>query len=269
MTDRLGSFQRLVDVMARLRAPDGCPWDRKQDLQTLKAYVLEEAYELIDALDSRDPDKIREESGDLLFQVVFIAEIAREQGWFDVHDAAAGIADKLVRRHPWVFGDLKVSDPEAALRQWEILKARERAAKPDGSVLDGIPRELPALLQALRLGGKAAQVGFDWPDLAGVLAKVEEEVREFRLAAERGEAEEMRREMGDILFAICQTARKLGIDPEDALRATNRKFIERFRHVERRLRESGRVPDEAGAEELDRLWNEAKRGNGSGQAPDR
>ncbi len=258
MSDRTVSFHRLVEVMARLRAPDGCPWDRKQDLASLKSYLLEETYELLEALESRDPDKVLEEAGDVLFQVVFIAQVAKENGWFDAYDAAAGIADKLVRRHPWVFGDMKVSDPDVAIREWEILKARERAARPGGSVLDGIPKELPALLQAFRLGGKAAKVGFDWKDVSEVLEKLDEEVAEFREVVERQDLNEARREMGDLLFAVAQIARKLGIDPEDALRGTNRKFIDRFQHVERRLRECGRTPDEAGLEELDRLWNEAK-----------
>lgn len=254
----LPAFDRLVRIMTRLRAPDGCPWDRKQELVHMKSYLLEECYELIDAIDSGDPEKVREESGDVLFQVVFISELARERGWFDVHDAAAGIADKLVRRHPWVFGDQRIEDPEAAVREWEILKGRERAQK-GGSLLDGIPRELPALLQALRLSGKAARVGFDWQDIPAVIEKLEEELAEFREVALRGDLEEARREMGDLFFVLVQIARKIGFDPEDALRATNRKFMARFQYIERRLRESGRTPDEAGLEEMDRLWDEAKR----------
>lgn len=257
--DKSPAFARLVEIMTRLRAPDGCPWDRKQELANLKSYLLEETYELIEAIDAGDPVMIREEAGDVLFQVVFIAEIAREKGWFDVHDAAAAMGEKLVRRHPWVFGDMKVDDPEAAIRQWEILKAKERVGQPKSSILDGIPRELPALLQALRLSGKAAKVGFDWKDVPAVVEKLEEEIGEFREVALRGDLEEARREMGDIFFVLVQIARKIGFDPEDALRATNRKFMDRFRYIERRLREVGKTPDEAGLEEMDRLWDEAKR----------
>lgn len=255
---RTDAFGRLVGIMTRLRAPDGCPWDRQQTLPSLKAFLLEETYELLEAIDADDPAKVREEVGDVLFQCVFLSELARERGWFDVHDVAAAMADKLVRRHPWVFGDQKVADPQAALTQWEILKARERRNQPDASVLSGVPRELPALLQALRLGHKAAKVGFDWKDLAGVLDKLDEELAEFRQAALARDVEHTRRELGDFLFAVAQLARKLELDPEDALRTTNRRFIARFQYVERRLRESGQVPEEAGIAEMDRLWEEAK-----------
>ncbi len=258
MSDPAPAFERLTGIMARLRAPDGCPWDRKQTLTDLKAYLLEETYELLEAMDADDPQMLREEVGDVLFQCVFIGEIARERGWFDVHDAADGMADKLVRRHPWVFGDMKVADPEAALAQWEALKAKERQGKAKSSALDGVPRELPALLQAFRLGVKASKVGFDWQDRAGVLAKLDEELAEFRREVERDDLERARRELGDLLFSLAQIARKLGIDPEDALRTTNRTFIERFRHVERRLTEAGKTLEATGAEELNRLWNEAK-----------
>ncbi|MBI3269177.1 MAG: nucleoside triphosphate pyrophosphohydrolase [Planctomycetes bacterium] len=252
------AFERLVAVMRRLRGPDGCPWDKKQDLDTLKRYLLEETYEVLEALDEAKPDALREELGDLLFQVVFLSQLASERGWFTVHDAAAGIAEKLVRRHPWVFGDQKVESAENALATWESIKARERAGRPKDSVLDGIPAELPALAKALRLSQKAAKVGFDWPDVEAVLTKVEEEVREFAAAARAGDRAHAREELGDLLFCLANVARKLELDPEDGLRQTNEKFIRRFKHVERRLRERGKTADEATPAEMDALWNEAK-----------
>lgn len=259
MTDATpNAFERLVAVMDRLRGPNGCPWDRKQDLDALKSYLLEETYEVLQAMDEKSPEMLREELGDLLFQVVFISKLASEQKWFTVYDAAAGIAEKLVRRHPWVFGDQKVDGAEAAIATWETIKARERLGKQKDSILDGIPTELPALAKALRLAKKAAKVGFDWPDVEAVLAKIEEEVAEFKEVARAGDRAKAREELGDILFVLANVARKLELDPEDALRATNEKFIRRFKHVERRLREGGKTPDEAGLAEMDKLWEEAK-----------
>ncbi|MBI5368537.1 MAG: nucleoside triphosphate pyrophosphohydrolase [Planctomycetes bacterium] len=258
------AFARLVEVMRRLRAPDGCPWDRQQTHDSLKRYLLEETYEVLEALDEGNPELLREELGDLLFQVVFLSRLSEERGEFTVHDAAAGIAEKLIRRHPWVFGDTRVGNAEEAKATWETLKAKERQGKKKDSVLDGIPKELPALAKALRLSQKAAKVGFDWPNLDAVLEKLDEEMQEFEEAARSGDREHAREELGDLFFVMANIARKLELDPEDALRLTNETFIRRFKHVERRLREGGKGPEDAGLEEMERLWEEAKEREGKG-----
>lgn len=252
------AVEELCRIMARLRAPDGCPWDREQTLQTLKAYLLEETYETLDAIDSGDPRKHCEELGDLLLQVVFQSEITQEspQG-FGLAEVAEGIARKLLRRHPHVFGDVEARDAAGALRSWEQMKAAERTR--DEGALHGVPRAMPALLRALRTGEKAAAVGFDWHDAAGVKAKVEEEWAELVHAMESGAGvEAMSEELGDMLFALTSLARHLTVNPEEALRRTLDKFQRRFEHVERRLAERNRAPGQATLDEMERLWEEAK-----------
>ncbi len=258
-------FDDLVGVMARLRGPDGCPWDREQTLETLRAYVLEETYELLEAIDSGDADKIREELGDVLLEVVFLAQVCAEKGLFDVQDVARGITDKLVRRHPHVFGDVEARDAEGALRHWEEIKNRERAAAGDDrSFLAGVPRSLPALLRAHRLSSKASTIGFDWKGAEAVHEKLDEELRELRQAAESGDQEAMEEELGDLLFITANLGRHCGLDPEAALQRANRKFIRRFRFMEERLREKGSEPGQASPDELEALWVEAKRRERSG-----
>lgn len=239
--------------MARLRAPDGCAWDREQTLQTLKAYLIEETYEVLEAIDL-DAAAHREELGDLLLQVVFQAQIRAEQGTFTIADVAQAIANKLVRRHPHVFGDTQADSAKEALASWERIKASE---KPNGGGrLASIPKAMPALLRAYRSGEKAASVGFDWPDHVGPLAKVEEELAEVKTAI-GGAPSAVREELGDLLFAITNLARHLQVDPEAALQAATTKFHRRFAHVETRLAESG--AKHATLSELDRYWDEAKR----------
>lgn len=260
------AFDALVATMDRLRDPGGCPWDREQTIDTIRTFLLEETYEVLEALDKDDAAKCREELGDLLFQVVFISRLYQERGDFTVDDAARGIADKLVRRHPHVFGDTPAGSAGETLKRWEAIKRAERKGTADSSALSGVPRELPSLLRAYRLGVKAALVGFDWAKLEEVWAKVEEEMAELRSAmsglpsgaAHAATSAEAREEVGDLLFAVANLARKLGIDPEDALRGTNDKFIRRFHHVEKRLEERGKGPAESTLEEMDALWNEAK-----------
>lgn len=257
------AFDDLVIIMDRLRDPGGCPWDREQTIDTIRTFLLEETYEVLEALDKDDPAKCREELGDLLFQVVFISRLYQERGDFTVDDAARSIADKLVRRHPHVFGDTPAGSAGETLKRWEAIKRAERKGTVDASALSGVPREIPALLRAYRLGVKAALVGFDWARLEDVWAKVDEEMAELRQAASglpSGAAlsEATREEVGDLLFAVANLARKLGVDPEDALRRTDDKFVRRFHHVEKRLVERGKAPAESTLEEMDALWNEAK-----------
>jgi tetrapyrrole methylase family protein / MazG family protein len=253
------AIDRLLAIMARLRGPGGCPWDREQTLASLRPYVLEETYEVLEAIDAGDPREHCEELGDLLLQIVFQAQLTKEAGQFAFEDVAQAISDKLVSRHPHVFGDVAVHDAEAVLRQWAELKRKEKQARGRGqSVLEGVPRELPALARADRLTEKASRVGFDWPDPAGARAKVDEELRELDQAIAAGDRTEIEHELGDALFALANLARKLSIAPEEALRGTVRRFIERFEHVERELARAGVAPGTATLEQMDRLWDEAK-----------
>lgn len=271
------SLARLVAVMQRLLGPGGCPWDREQTLTTLKRYVVEEAYEVCDAVDGLGADAdapvttadaptrgaddpavraLREELGDLVLQAVFASELAAARGWFSLDDVLGAVRDKLERRHPHVFGDASVSGTREVLANWEKLKQAEKAGR---GALDGIPRALPALLYALRMGDKAARVGFDWPDPSGPRAKVDEELGELDRAVASGDRDAMEHELGDLLFSVVNLARKLDLDPEGALTRTNQRFARRFRHVEARAREGGRALDQHTLEELDAFWNEAKK----------
>ncbi|MFL5301325.1 MAG: nucleoside triphosphate pyrophosphohydrolase [Anaeromyxobacteraceae bacterium] len=254
------AVERLLGIMERLRGPDGCPWDREQTLETLRPYVLEETYEVLEAIESGDPREHREELGDLLLQIVFQAQLAKEQGTFDFAGVATAISDKLVSRHPHVFGDAEVHDAEAVLKQWAELKQKEKAAKGGGkSVLEGVPRELPALARAERLTEKASRVGFDWPDAAGARAKVDEELRELDEAIAQGDARRIEDELGDALFSLANLARKLAVPPEEALRRTVGRFIERFQFVEAELGRKGVPHGRATLEEMDELWELAKK----------
>lgn len=247
----------LVEIMQRLLAPDGCPWDREQTLETLRPYVVEEAHEVVDAIDRGAPDELREELGDLLLQIVFQAELARAQGWFGPDDVVGAICEKLVRRHPHVFGEQKVSGTAEVLANWEQIKAKEKAGR---GVLDGVPKALPALLRAARVGEKAARVGFDWPDIAGARAKVDEELAELDAAMQAGERERIEHELGDVLFALVSVARKLDLDAEAALRGTLDRFGQRVRWVEEHVKQQGQDLGALDAAALDRLWQQAKAG---------
>ena len=249
------TLTRLVEIMQRLLAPDGCPWDREQTLQTLRPYVIEEAHEVVEAIDGGSPTDLREELGDLLLQIVFQAELARAKGWFGPDDVVGAICDKLVRRHPHVFGDAVVRDAEEVLANWEVIKAEEKRGR---GVLEGVPAALPALLRALRIGEKAARVGFDWPDSAGARAKVDEELRELDEALAGGDKSAIEHELGDVLFALVSVARKADVDPEAALRGTLARFGERVRAVELAVAAKGEELSAQAPEELDRLWEAAK-----------
>jgi MazG family protein len=250
------SFPKLVEVMRRLLGPDGCPWDREQTLESLRPYVIEEAYEVVDAIDKGDPDELREELGDLALQIVFQAELARAKGWFGADDVVEAICEKLVRRHPWVFGDEKVADAAGAIESWEALKQKEKAKR---GALGGVPVALPSLLRAVRVGEKASSVGYDWPDAGGPRAKVDEELGELDAALAEGDTAAAERELGDLLFSIASFARKQGMDPEAALRGALDRFSHRFGHAEREAaaRREGGLRSMS-PEELDALWAEAK-----------
>ena len=251
------SFDELVQLMTRLRGPQGCPWDRKQTLPDLKPYVIEEAYEVVDAIDRNDRAALLEEIGDFLLEAVFITEITREEGSFDVYDSITAIHDKLVRRHPHVFGDVEAKDAEQVLVNWEKLKQDERKAE-NKSLLAGVPQSMPALLKASRLTEKAARVGFDWRRTEDVFDKVDEEIAELREAVASGNTAHVHEEIGDLLFTIANIARKVNVNPEEALQSTNRKFMRRFEAMETKVREREQTIDQLELEEMDRLWDEAK-----------
>jgi len=258
------TFQDLIDMMARLRAPDGCPWDREQTYATLGPMLLEEAYEVIEAAEAEDWNDLRDELGDLLFQIVFYGQISAEKGHFDLSQSIARVHEKMTRRHPHVFGEEKVAGTADVLANWEAIKAAERKAvgkEGEKSLLDGVSSKLPALLEALQLTTKAARVGFDWKKADDVLLKLEEEIRELReeFAREGVSNEAVAGEIGDILFVVANLARWSGVEPESALKATSRKFRRRFRHVEKRIAEQGRAWSEVSLEEMDEHWDEAKR----------
>ena len=255
-------FDKALEVMARLRAPDGCPWDREQDHKSLKPYLIEEAYEVLEAIDAGDTARLREELGDLLLQVIFHCQLAREQGLFDAFEVAQGLAEKMIERHPHVFGEGQARTSAQVLRNWEIQKrnGRARNGEKEGkpSILDGVPAALPALLRAQRLQGKAARVGFDWKDAEGPAQKVEEEWAELQKAIQQKDSGAAERELGDFLFAAVNLARKLRVDAEQAAQAAVGRFTARFHHIEAALRARGLSPEQVPLEELDRLWDEAK-----------
>jgi tetrapyrrole methylase family protein / MazG family protein len=250
---KAGSLEWLVEIMARLLGPGGCPWDQQQTLHSLRPYLVEETYELLDAIDEGDPEHHAEELGDLLFEIVFQAAVAK----IPMAKVVRGIGEKLIRRHPHVFGEEKFKDADQVKANWEKIKRAERGDTPRG-VLDGVPRSAPALERAHRLAQRAARVGFDWPDLPSVRGKVHEEIAELDAASASGSREAIVHEAGDLLFAVAQWARKLELDPEETLRAANGRFEDRFRYIEARLAEQGRTPAESSLEEMDRYWNEAK-----------
>jgi MazG family protein len=263
-------FDELIAVMARLRAPGGCPWDAEQTYASLSQYLLEEAYETFDAIHEAeatgDITNLKEELGDLLLQVVFHSTIGAERGEFTIDDVADGVAKKLVLRHPHVFGDAKLEKAQDVLDNWDTLKANERKAsgkveKTKDSILDDVPVHFPGLLEALKLTRKAAKVGFDWKEKGQILDKAEEEMSELREAIADSDAPHIEEEIGDLLFVIVNLARQLEVEPETALKRTNRKFRSRFKFIEDRLKQDGRSIENSDLEEMDSLWNQAKAKN--------
>jgi tetrapyrrole methylase family protein/MazG family protein len=254
----MSEMVRLRRIMEQLRGPDGCPWDREQTLESLRTYLVEEAHEVIEAIDAGSPEALREELGDLLLQIVFQARVAEERGAFDIESVMRGIGDKIVSRHPHVFASGRLDNADQVLRQWEQLKADERRGRKDASMFAGVPDALPALLKALRISSKAARVGFDWSDAAGVWAKIEEEMAELGEAVRRGDRAAVAEEIGDLLFTVANLARHEEVDPEQALQAANRKFIERFRYVEEALARDGARPEPGQRDRMEVLWEDAK-----------
>lgn len=257
--------RRLLRIMARLRHPEeGCSWDRAQDFASLVPHTIEEAYEVADAIERKDHDDLRDELGDLLLQVVFYARIAEERALFDFESVAAAICDKLERRHPHVFADAVFSNEEQRVQAWEAAKTVERKGKAEGGgILHGIAQTLPALIQSEKIQNRAALNGFDWPEVEPVFDKVEEELKELREAFESGDQRHIEEEVGDLLFVAVNLARHLGVRPEQALKAGNRKFIGRFRYIEERVAEQGRTLLDCALAELDRYWDQAKQQGGA------
>lgn len=246
-------FSRLVEIMARLRAPDGCPWDRDQNFDTIKPYLLEETYEVMDAIDARDWHGLAEELGDLMLQSVFFAQMASEAGHFDIRDSLDAINSKLIRRHPHVFGDGDAKTPDDVKRTWDAIKKTEKPRAQ--GLLAGVPRTLPALVEAQQIASRAATAGFDWENADQVFDKLNEELAELKAAQSQDEKED---ELGDLLFVMVNLARFLKVDPEQALRRANRKFRARFGYVEQGLKERGKSPQDSNIDEMEALWQDAK-----------
>ena len=251
-------FNDLVALMAKLRGPDGCPWDRKQTAESLKPFLVEECYEVVDALDEGSPDKIREELGDLLFQIIFHARLAEEQKQFTINDVIRTNIEKMTRRHPHVFGDAALSTDKEVLANWEEIKKKEKGYTERRSILEGIPRHLPSLLRAHSLQERAARVGFDWSRIDEALPKLDEEMAEFKESLKKEDAEGIEEELGDIFFMLVNISRFLGINPEEALRKTISKFIYRFRYIEENAANAGKSLNDMTLDEMEQLWQESK-----------
>ena len=252
------AFVELVRIMERLRGPGGCPWDREQTRESIKPYLIEEAYEVAEAIEDNNVDELRTELGDLLLQIVFHAEMAREEGLFTVEDVIRGITEKMIRRHPHVFADTEVKDAAEVLRNWARIKADERKDSDDRSTVAGVPRAMPALLRAHRIAEKASRVGFDWEHTSEVLEKVQEELSELQAAVQLGNRDDVEAELGDVLFALTSLGRHLNIQAEDALHRANERFIRRFRYIEARLAERQQDLHATSVQEMNTLWEEAK-----------
>ncbi len=253
-------FNRLVEIMARLRGPEGCPWDLKQNFDSIKPYTLEETYEVLDAIDRRDWPGLADELGDFMLQAVFYAQMAAEQDLFTIDDALKAINEKLIRRHPHIFGTATAETAEDVKRRWDEIKQQEKAGRGEGdqNLLAGVPRSMPALVEAQQIASKAAQVGFDWENVEQVFAKMREELDELAQARESAVAEHIEDEFGDVLFVLVNVARFLKLDPEQALRKTNAKFRKRFAFIEDRLREQGKRLPDSNITEMEDLWQQAK-----------
>lgn len=258
MSDTRHPVDKLVELMSTLRSPCGCPWDKEQTRNSLTPFLIEEAYEVVEAIEGGNPRELKDELGDLLFQIIFHCQIAREQGQFDLYDVAEHSHAKMKNRHPHVFGDVQLETSADVLANWEEIKKKEENRKKN-SMLEGLPKELPALLKAHRVQDKAARVGFDWERLDQVIDKVEEEIGEFRETLHTKDPERMEEELGDVFFSLVNVSRFIGVNPEEALRKTVSKFIHRFKYIEEKAAEAGRSLSDMTLEEMDRLWEEAKK----------
>ncbi|MBI5049107.1 MAG: nucleoside triphosphate pyrophosphohydrolase [Deltaproteobacteria bacterium] len=248
----------LVSIMQRLRGPKGCPWDREQTFESLIPFVIEEAYEVIDAVDAKSPEMLKEELGDLLFQIVFMCQLAKEKWDFDIEDVINASRDKMTRRHPHVFGKTKVKTSKDVLKHWARIKNEEKESKNNKGYLSDIPEYLPALLKAHKVTKKASQVGFDWNNISQVFEKVDEEMAEFKAALKKKNTQRMEEEFGDLIFSLANVGRFIEINPEEALRKTIGRFIRRFHYVEDELAKKGKALNNASVIEMEKLWNEAK-----------
>ncbi len=259
MSDPANAFQKLTEIVDTLMGENGCPWDRVQTRETLKPYLVEESYEVLEALDENHPEKIKEELGDLLYQILFHAKIGEQKQEFNINDVICSISEKMVRRHPHVFGDGDIDTPDQVVNQWEEIKKEEKNNQDQKSILDNIPKHLPGLARAQKLQKKAAKQGFDWEHIEEVFVKLDEEIAEFKQAFQDGNEEEAHSELGDILFVLVNLARFKKIDAEEALRSTNNKFIKRFQHIERAVAKQGKELKDTPLEEMERYWQEAKK----------
>jgi tetrapyrrole methylase family protein/MazG family protein len=257
--DKKTGIDKLLAIMEELRSDKGCPWDKEQTMNSLKPFVIEEAYEVVEAIDSGNHGKVCEELGDLLLQIVFLSQIGQEAGSFSFYDVVQGINEKLLRRHPHVFGDEEAKNSEEVLHRWEQIKRNEKTNRKRKSILEGTPEALPALLRAHRLQDRASRVGFDWKETSQVLKKVEEEFDEFKTSLKENDQAQMEREFGDILFALVNLSRFIQANPEDALRAAIRRFVSRFQYIEDHAMQKGVELHTLSLEEMDRLWDEAKK----------
>jgi tetrapyrrole methylase family protein/MazG family protein len=252
-------FFKLVEIVKTLRSPEGCPWDREQNLYSIKNHFLEEAFELVDALDNKDVPNIREELGDVIFHVVFHAVMAEEEGEFNLSNVLDEINEKLVRRHPHVFGDMTLNGSDEVTVKWEEIKAEEKKGKRDKSILADIPAKFPSMQRCLKMQQRVKKVGFDWPDLKDCMDKVDEEYEEFKEAVDIGDKKEIEHELGDVFFSLINISRFLKVDPDEALRKANNRFEDRFRYIEKTLTERGMTSEDASLEEMEELWQEAKK----------
>ena len=258
MSETLNSLSKLIKITDTLMGEDGCPWDKVQTRESLKPYLVEETYEVLDALDANDPEKIKDELGDLLYQILFHSKISSLKGEFDFRDVIDNLSEKMVRRHPHVFKEGELNTPDQVVKQWEEIKRNEKNQANQKSILDNIPKNLPSLLRAQKLQKKAAKEGFDWDQISDVFDKLDEEIAEFKEAVLKKKSADIQNEIGDIIFVITNIAKCYKIDAEEALRSTNNKFIKRFQYIEQKIEAKGKTLKDSPLEEMERYWQEAK-----------
>ena len=258
MSETLNSLSKLIEITDTLMGEDGCPWDKVQTRESLKPYLIEETYEVLDALDANDPEKIKDELGDLLYQILFHSKIASLKGEFNFRDVINNLSEKMVRRHPHVFKEGELNTPDQVVKQWEEIKRNEKNQANQKSILDNIPKNLPSLLRAQKLQKKAAKEGFDWDQINDVFDKLDEEIAEFKEAVLKKKSADIQNEIGDIIFVITNIAKFYKIDAEEALRSTNNKFIKRFQYIEQKIEAKGKTLKDSNLEEMERYWQEAK-----------
>jgi tetrapyrrole methylase family protein/MazG family protein len=259
MSDATESFRKLIEIVDTLMGENGCPWDNVQTRESLKPYLVEETYEVLEALDTNDPDQIKDELGDLLYQILFHSKISSKNNEFDIKDVLNNLKEKMVRRHPHVFKEGQINTPDQVIERWEEIKKEEKTHSNHPSILDSVPKQLPSLLRAQKLQKKAAKEGFDWDEISDVFDKLDEEISEFKSAVLEGKGTDIQSELGDILFVLVNIAKFKKIDAEEALRSTNNKFIKRFQHIEKEVAKQGKTLKETSLEDMERHWQNAKK----------